>query len=194
VGKTAFINRHRTGAFDEPYVATMGVEVVPLTFYTTKGPVVLHMWDCPGKTEYAGLGDYYWSGADGAILMFDVGNLFTYRQIPALHRAMMEHSPDLPVVLCGNKVDCRNHQVKPEMITYHRTARLRYYDTSARSCYNFEKPVLYLLRKLMGDSEPAFVETTAGPSKWAAPEPLDMPNTLEETKTIAAALGKLAYA
>ena len=158
VGKTAFVHRHRTGAFDKAYIATMGVEVVPLSFYTTKGLVELMMWDCAGKAEYAGLGDYYWNGADGAILMFDVSGLPTYRQIPALHRAMMEHNPDLPVVLCGNKVDCRDRQVKPEMITYHRRAGLQYYDISARSCYNFEKPILYLLRKLMGDPELAFVE------------------------------------
>ena len=33
---------------------------------------------------------------------------------------------------------------------YHRRVKIQYYDVSARSNYNFEKPFLYLLRKLTG--------------------------------------------
>jgi GTP-binding nuclear protein Ran len=137
----------------------MGVDIRPLVFHTTKGPVELIMWDCAGQTDYAGLGDGYWSESDAAILMFDVTSLVTYLQIPALHRALDKRIPNLPIVLCGNKVDCTDRQVKPAMITYHRKTNLQYYDISARSCYNFEKPFLYLLRRLMNDPELALVET-----------------------------------
>ena len=40
--------------------------------------------------------------------------------------------------------------VKAKDITFHRKKNLQYYDISARSNYNFEKPFLYLARKLAG--------------------------------------------
>jgi hypothetical protein len=49
--------------------------------------------------------------------------------------------------------------VKPKQITFHRKKNLQYYDISCYSNYNFEKPFLYLARKLIGDPNLCFVET-----------------------------------
>lgn len=57
---------------------------------------------------------------------------------------------NIPIVLCGNKVDVKNRQVKAKMVTFHRKKSLQYYEISAKSNYNFEKPFLYLARKLTG--------------------------------------------
>lgn len=57
---------------------------------------------------------------------------------------------DIPIVLCGNKIDLKNRQVKEKQVTFHRKKNLQYYEISAKSNYNFEKPFLYLARKLAG--------------------------------------------
>ena len=57
---------------------------------------------------------------------------------------------NIPIVLCGNKVDVKNRQVKAKQVTFHRKKNLQYYEISAKSNYNFEKPFLYLARKLTG--------------------------------------------
>jgi GTP-binding nuclear protein Ran len=41
--------------------------------------------------------------------------------------------------------------VKAKTITFHRKKNLQYYDISAKSNYNFEKPFLWLARKLVGN-------------------------------------------
>ena len=64
-------------------------------------------------------------------------------------------------MLCGNKVDVRNRQVRAKTITFHRKKNLQYYELSAKSNYNFEKPFLYLARKLAGDPNLQFVESVA---------------------------------
>jgi GTP-binding nuclear protein Ran len=46
---------------------------------------------------------------------------------------------NIPIVLCGNKVDVRNRQVKAKQVTFHRKKNLQYYEISAKSNYNFEK-------------------------------------------------------
>ncbi len=102
-------------------------------------------------------------------------------------------------MLCGNKVDVKNRQVKPKQVTFHRYGavlnssfsasllqglslpcesrgtipplsectvsnklkslvsfpmcrkkNLQYHEISAKSNYNYEKPFLYLARKLVG--------------------------------------------
>ena len=44
-----------------------------------------------------------------------------------------------------------------------RKKNLQYYEISAKSNYNYEKPFLYLARKLTGDAHLAFVEEVALP-------------------------------
>jgi GTP-binding nuclear protein Ran len=65
------------------------------------------------------------------------------------------------MVLVGNKVDVKQRLVKPKMITFHRKKNLQYFDLSAKSNYNIEKPFLYCAKKLMGDHEVRFVEEVA---------------------------------
>ena len=51
--------------------------------------------------------------------------------------------------------------MKAKMITFHRKKNLQYYDISAKSNYNFEKPFLWLARKIVGDPQLQFVEAPA---------------------------------
>ena len=37
VGKTTFVKRHLTGEFEKKYIATLGVEVHPMSFFTNHG-------------------------------------------------------------------------------------------------------------------------------------------------------------
>ena len=37
VGKTTFVKRHLTGEFEKRYIATLGVEVHPMPFFTSHG-------------------------------------------------------------------------------------------------------------------------------------------------------------
>lgn len=115
-----------------------------------------------------------------AIIMFDVTARLTYKNVPTWHRdqcrlystACFFHvfryskwlwfltasifvlffrmCENIPIVLCGNKVDVKNRQVKAKQVTFHRKKNLQYYEISAKSNYNFEKPFLYLARKLAG--------------------------------------------
>ena len=51
--------------------------------------------------------------------------------------------------------------MKAKNITFHRKKILQYYDISAKSNYNFEKPFLWLARKLTGVANLAFAEPPA---------------------------------
>jgi GTP-binding nuclear protein Ran len=161
VGKTCFVKRHRTGEFEKKYVATMGVEVYPLPFHTNLGPVIFNCWDTAGQEKFGGLRDGYYIGGQAAIIMFDVTARVTYRNVPLWHKDLIRVCENIPIVLCGNKVDCKDRKVKPKDISFHRKKNLQYYDISARSNYNYEKPFLYIARKLTGDNTCHFVGAPA---------------------------------
>jgi GTP-binding nuclear protein Ran len=93
--------------------------------------------------------------------MFDVTSRQTYRNVPNWHRDLVRVCDNIPIVLCGNKVDIKDRKVKPKMITFHRKKSLQYYDISAKSNYNFEKPFLWIARKLVNDPNLTFVEAPA---------------------------------
>ena len=81
--------------------------------------------------------------------------------MPNWHRDLTRVCETIPIVLCGNKVDIEDRKVKAKQITFHRKKNLQYYDISAKSNYNFEKPFLWLARKLTGDNNLHFVEAPA---------------------------------
>jgi GTP-binding nuclear protein Ran len=55
----------------------------------------------------------------------------------------------------------KERKVKAKTITFHRKKNLQYYDISAKSNYNFEKPFLWLARKLVGNATLEFVAAPA---------------------------------
>jgi GTP-binding nuclear protein Ran len=153
--------RARAASVDQPTAATVGVAVHPLEFTTNCGPIRFDCWDTAGQEKFGGLRDGYYIHGQCAIIMFDVTSRTTYKNVPTWHRDITRVCEDIPIVLCGNKVDVRNRQVRAKTITFHRKKNLQYYELSAKSNYNFEKPFLYLARKLAGDPNLQFVESVA---------------------------------
>ncbi|KAG5034243.1 hypothetical protein JHK87_009153 [Glycine soja] len=160
-GKTTFVKRHLTGEFEKKYEPTIGVEVHPLDFFTNCGKIRFYCWDTAGQEKFGGLRDGYYIHGQCAIIMFDVTARLTYKNVPTWHRDLCRVCENIPIVLCGNKVDVKNRQVKAKQVTFHRKKNLQYYEISAKSNYNFEKPFLYLARKLAGDTNLHFVESPA---------------------------------
>jgi len=58
-GKTTFIKRHVSGEFERKYLPSVGAEVSPLLFYTTRGPIKFNVWDTAGQERFGALRDVY---------------------------------------------------------------------------------------------------------------------------------------
>ncbi|GJJ77858.1 GTP-binding nuclear protein Ran [Entomortierella parvispora] len=160
-GKTTFVKRHLTGEFEKKYIATLGVEVHPLGFHTNFGPICFNTWDTAGQEKFGGLRDGYYINGQCGIIMFDLTSRITYKNVPNWHRDLIRVCENIPIVLCGNKVDIKERKVKPKAIDFHRKKSLQYYDISAKSNYNFEKPFLWLARKLSGNQGLEFAASPA---------------------------------
>jgi GTP-binding nuclear protein Ran len=158
VGKTTFVKRHLTGEFEKKYIATLGVEVHPMPFFTNHGQILFNVWDTAGQEKLGGLRDGYYIGGNCGIIMFDVCSRITYSNVPKWYKDLTRVCENIPIVLVGNKVDVKDRKVKAKQITFHRKKNLQYYDISAKSNYQFEKPFVWLLRRLTNDPNLVLVE------------------------------------
>ena len=158
VGKTTFLRRHETGEFVKPYIPTKGAEVRPLRFYTSRGLIQFDMWDTAGQERLGGLKELYYIGAHGAFVMFDVCQRSSYKNVPVWYKDLTKVCGNIPMVLIGNKVDIKDRKLKAQQITFHRKRNLQYYDVSAKSNYQYEKPFLWMLKALVGDPNLVLVQ------------------------------------
>lgn len=160
VGKTTFVKRHRTGEFEKQYLATIGVETNSVKFSTSNGPITFNVWDCAGQAKYAGLGSAYYKDATCAIVMFSVGSTSSFASVQKWLNEIKSTCGKIPIILCGTKCDEKDRKVTPQQISkFIRKTNLKYYDISAKTNYNFEKPFLELSRQVLGNLNLAFVET-----------------------------------
>merc|ERR1719198_1801509 len=132
-----------------------------MPFFTSCGKVLFNVWDTAGQEKFGGLRDGYYIGGNCGIIMFDVCSRITYTNVPKWYKDLTRVCENIPIVLVGNKVDVKERKVKAKQITFHRKKNLQYYDISAKSNYQFEKPFLWLARKLVGDPNLNFVESPA---------------------------------
>jgi small GTP-binding protein len=89
------------------HTATLGVEVHPLSFSTNFGTIVFNVWDTAGQEKFGGLRDGYYIQGQCGIIMFDVTARITYKNVPNWHRDLERVCENIPIVLCGNKVDVK---------------------------------------------------------------------------------------
>jgi len=186
VGKTTLVKRHLTGEFERKYVPTLGVEVHPLKFETNFGSLVFNVWDTAGQEKLGGLREGYYIKGQCAIIMFDVTTRVSYRNVPSWHRDITRTCDAIPIVLVGNKVDVKDRVVKARQIQFHKKRNLQYYDISARSNYNYEKPFLWLARRLTNQPTLTFVGQHAKAPEFEMDPALAVANEAELAKAAAA--------
>ena len=162
-GKSTLLNRIKSGSFVNDHTPTMNQSIVELKFNTNRGNVTMNFMELNEPNMYDVPKSFY--PIDGAILVFDSTNEANavLESVKMWHRVLRvvylnEHTNNISV--CGNKSDL----VKPtnewsNMVRGLVIDRLlcKYFNVSAKSNYNFEKPYLWLLRGLLGN-DVEFVE------------------------------------
>ena len=169
VGKTTLIKRHSTGQFDPKYISTLGVDVTPLLFNTSYGPVIFNIWDCAGQPQYSGLGDGYYIRAQGAVYMFDLTSITTFQSllfwknnVDRITSITGDTTSSIPSVVVGNKCDLPSDTYEvsdTQKCNFIHQTKLPYFDVSAKSNYNYDKPFLYLARQLLFKPDLEFIST-----------------------------------
>jgi len=141
VGKTTFYNKHKTGHFTNDSTNdsnSLGFLYFNVSYGNVNEIVRLNLW------EFKTLENFNPDNFAGVILMFSLCDMNSYYIINSYHQFLGQ----LPRVICGNKTDNKFREVKASHIQVSHP----YYDISAKSCYNKDKPFLCLLKLLIANN------------------------------------------
>jgi small GTP-binding protein len=109
-GKSCVLHRFVKSEWRVLSSQTIGVEfsskIVKIGSGANRRRIKLQLWDTAGTERFRSVSRSYYRGAAGAVLIYDVASLSSFNALPTfLMDARSLASPNLTVVLAGNKVD-----------------------------------------------------------------------------------------
>ncbi|MFW9879331.1 MAG: Rab family GTPase [Candidatus Thorarchaeota archaeon] len=116
VGKTCLFNRYCFNSFDFDSSPTVGINFHSVhlkinfkenTDETKENYIVNSIFDFGGQERFKPLLPRFIEGSNGALLVFDLVNSFTFSQLDFWYEQIIEYAinPDIPIILVGNKSD-----------------------------------------------------------------------------------------
>ena len=166
VGKTGITVRFCEGQFKEEYKMTIGVNFGSKKIGYDGNAYALQLWDIAGQQRFKLFRTQYYNGAVGVILVFDVTNKLTFKDLPNWISEFQEKRGVKPIIIAGNKVDLPDsgkidpRTNKPYMreVSYEEakefadSLQARYFETSAKTNQNLDKMFTTMIDLINGKS------------------------------------------
>lgn len=113
VGKTTIISRIMDNPFNDVYEPSIGVDFMSKNIKYRGQTVKLQMWDTAGQEKYKGLIPSYVRNSSIVFLVYDISTKVSFDNIPKWIN-FIRTIENATLVLCGNKIDLPNREVKKE--------------------------------------------------------------------------------
>ncbi len=143
VGKTSLVRRFVEGQFNVSYRATIGVDLFYKEMESSEGPISMNVWDIAGQTTFSLIRPRFYSGAKGALLVFDLTMPSSFKSLSYWVNDIKNGQKDVPIVLLGNKSDMtRLREISDQEARGFvvETPNIQdYFETSAKTGENVEK-------------------------------------------------------
>lgn len=117
--------------------------------------VALQLWDTAGQERFRSIAKSYFRRVDGVVLLYDVTCENSFLDVRDwLDSIQSSSSKDIPIIICGNKVDLRPYAIKRGMPVVSRNQGERlakevgalFIETSAKDGINVNKACFQLAR------------------------------------------------
>ena len=143
VGKSNFLFKFIEGQFSPLHVATIGFDYKSrvVTLPKSKKRVKLQIWDTAGQEKYMSINKNLFQRVQGIILMYDISNLNSFKNLVKWMDGIKENSKDVPVILIGNKCDLEGErQVQTEEgENFASKYDIKFFEGSAKTGVNVDK-------------------------------------------------------
>ena len=113
VGKTTIISRIMDNPFSDIYEQSIGIDFISKNIKYKGQNIKLQIWDTAGQEKYKGLIPSYVRNSSIVFVVYDVSVKTSFDNIPkwiTFNRTI----ENTTLVLCGNKIDLSNREVKKE--------------------------------------------------------------------------------
>ena len=148
VGKTQIINRISNKPFSEAYEPSIGVDFMSKNILFRGQNIKLQMWDTAGQEKYKGLIPSYVRKSSIVFVIFDVSTKTSFDNIPNWIN-FIRTIVNTTLVLCGNKIDLAEREVKREEgEALAQKEGIAYFEVSAKTGDNIKNMFYYSVADL----------------------------------------------
>ncbi|MBD3230131.1 MAG: GTP-binding protein [Candidatus Lokiarchaeota archaeon] len=153
VGKTSLIRRYADNKFEMNQKPSIGADFTIKAVNLKKYQVIFTIWDIGGQPMFDSLRNYYYSGSDAGIIVFDVINAESMAAIREKWLPEMRSIGEIPVIILGNKIDLKNERVvsSKDCEDLAKELGLYVYETSAKTGEKVNDAFHCIAKLCMGD-------------------------------------------
>lgn len=141
VGKTSLIRRFSENKFDTSYLPTIGADFNLKVIELPDAQVIMTVWDIGGHDRFQSIRSFYYSGAHGGIVAFDVTREETFKNVKKWVEDILTGAGEkIPLTLMCNKSDLTD-QIAVNEVDIKKLAEeldIKYFITSAKSGLNVQ--------------------------------------------------------
>ncbi len=151
VGKTSTTVKFAQSLFISEYKPTLGVNIVRNDYWIDDELIHFQIWDLAGQDRWRMMRKIYYSGAQGALLLFDTTRYDSFKDLDKWYKEINSYTYGIPVILVGNKIDLKDLRKVPSEIARKKAEEFgcKYIETSAKTSENIEEAFKILALELM---------------------------------------------
>lgn len=176
VGKSNIFTRFIQDEFNIDSKATIGVEFSAKNITIKNKVIKAQVWDTAGQERFRALAKSYYRGAVGALLVYDITNYETFKDIKKWLKEVKDYADShLVTLLIGNKNDLEEQRaVKTEEgAELAESQGLGFVETSAKTNLNIEEAFTRLVTQVVEKLEKVEAEEKSEENK--GPQQPDQP-------------------
>ncbi|MHA2253196.1 MAG: Rab family GTPase [Candidatus Kariarchaeaceae archaeon] len=111
VGKTSIAKRYTQGTFSDTYKPSLGVDFMVKREEVDGQKFKMLVFDTAGQEFISTLRKRYYSGADGAVIVFDLTRKETFADLERWVKEVRGEVGDIQTIFVGNKVDLEEQRM-----------------------------------------------------------------------------------
>ena len=155
-GKTSLITRKNDNYFSNCYTSTIGVDFFSYKTFINEKPIIVHVWDTAGEEKFRFIIKSYFTGAHGALLVFDVTNRKTFDSLDYWLQELQTYKFDGKIIVIGTKCDLESRReiTEKEARGFCDLNNLNYIECSSKENINIDNAFNSLIREIVNFSKP----------------------------------------
>jgi len=150
VGKTSLVRRYVLDVFSDDYLQTFGAKVTKKVVNVESSELTMMIWDILGQKSQVTLHSTYYSGSNGALVVFDVTRPETLARLPDWIRDLKDSVGDIPIIPIGNKSDLPKAVDEEMLAEVERITGNKIIFTSAKTGDGVQQAFEALAKKMLG--------------------------------------------
>ena len=144
------MTRFADDQFTENYVTTIGVDFRFKTMIVMDKIVKVQVWDTAGQERYRSITNAYYRGAEGILIVFDVTNKESFKNIENwIKEVTVFTGNDVVIVSLGNKSDLKKSITKSDIDDFKKRTKLEIFNVSAKTGEGVEDAFKHIIELLI---------------------------------------------